>query len=76
MIYKRVSTFYICPTPIGNLEDTSNRIIETLKFVDLIYCEDTRRASKFTNNFSIETPLKSFFWVTSLKEMKKLISIY
>ena len=61
MIYKRVGTFYICPTPIGNLEDTSNRIIETLKFVDLIYCEDTRRASKFTNNFSIETPLKSFF---------------
>ncbi len=72
MIYKRVSTFYICPTPIGNLEDTSNRIIETLKFVDLIYCEDTRRASKFTNNFSIETPLKSFFLGNEFKRNEEI----
>ena len=61
MIYKRVGTFYICPTPIGNLEDASSRLIKTLKFVDLIYCEDTRRAAKLTNSFSIDTPLKSFF---------------
>ena len=72
MIYKRVSTFYICPTPIGNLEDTSNRIIETLKFVDLIYCEDTRRASKFTNNFSIDTPLKSFFLGNEFKRNEEI----
>ena len=72
MIYKRVGTFYICPTPIGNLEDTSNRIIETLKFVDLIYCEDTRRASKFTNNFSIETPLKSFFLGNEFKRNEEI----
>jgi len=72
VIYKRVGTFYICPTPIGNLEDTSNRIIETLKFVDLIYCEDTRRASKFTNNFSIETPLKSFFLGNEFKRNEEI----
>ena len=67
-----VGTLYLVSTPIGNLEDTSNRIIETLKFVDLIYCEDTRRASKFTNNFSIETPLKSFFLGNEFKRNEEI----
>ena len=72
MQYNNVGTLYLVSTPIGNLEDTSNRIIETLKFVDLIYCEDTRRASKFTNNFSIETPLKSFFLGNEFKRNEEI----
>jgi len=72
VIYNRVGTFYICPTPIGNLDDTSNRLIETLKFVDLIYCEDTRRASKLTNNFSIDTQLKSFFLGNEFKRKEEI----
>ena len=67
-----MGTFYICPTPIGNLDDTSNRLIETLKFVDLIYCEDTRRASKLTNNFSIDTQLKSFFLGNEFKRKEEI----
>ena len=53
-----MSTFYICPTPIGNLKDISERILNTLDSVDIIYCEDTRRAKKLTDYFSISTPLK------------------
>tara|TARA_B100000900_G_scaffold307954_1_gene266630 strand:+ start:1784 stop:2596 length:813 start_codon:yes stop_codon:yes gene_type:complete len=56
-----MSTLFICPTPIGNLEDISERILKTLASVDVIYCEDTRRAKKLTSNFSISTPLKSYF---------------
>ena len=70
MIYKLVGTFYICPTPIGNLNDISERILETLKSVDFIYCEDTRRAAKLTNSFSIDTPLKSFFLGNEFKKIK------
>ena len=33
MTYNLVGTFYICPTPIGNLNDVSARILETLKIV-------------------------------------------
>ena len=56
-----MSTFYICPTPIGNLEDISERVVKTLHAVDVIYCEDTRRAKKLMNHFSISTPLRSYF---------------
>ena len=56
-----MSTFYICPTPIGNLEDISERIVKTLHDVDVIYCEDTRRAKKLMDHFSISTPLRSYF---------------
>lgn len=39
-----MGTLYICPTPIGNLDDVSKRLIDVLSGVNLIYCEDTRRA--------------------------------
>lgn len=53
--------FYICATPIGNLSDVSTGLINTLKKVDLIYCEDTRRTSLFLNTLNIKKELRSFF---------------
>ena len=53
-----MSTLFICPTPIGNLEDISERVLKTLATSDVIYCEDTRRAKTLTDKFSISTPLK------------------
>ena len=56
-----MGTLYICPTPIGNLDDVSQRLIDVLNNVDLIYCEDTRRAKKLLNHFGIETDIESYF---------------
>ena len=51
---------YICSSPIGNLEDCSFRLLHTLKTVDLILSEDTRKTSILLKKYNISTPCHSF----------------
>ncbi len=45
---------FICATPIGNLEDITIRVLNCLRQVKIIACEDTRRTLKLLNNYSIK----------------------
>ncbi len=51
---------YIVATPIGNLGDITYRAVETLRAVDKIYCEDTRRTRTLLNHYEIQKPLESY----------------
>lgn len=51
---------YICPTPIGNLEDITYRTLRVLNEVDLIAAEDTRHSLQLLNHFDISKPLTSY----------------
>jgi 16S rRNA (cytidine1402-2'-O)-methyltransferase len=50
---------YVCPTPIGNLEDITLRTLRTLQEVDLVLAEDTRHTGQLLRHFQINRPLES-----------------
>ena len=51
---------YLVATPIGNLDDMSIRMVNTLKEVDRIAAEDTRNTGLLLKHFGIETKQISF----------------
>lgn len=59
---------YICPTPIGNLEDMTLRALRVLKEVDLIIAEDTRRSRKLLEHYQITTPFSKSYYQGVEKE--------
>ncbi|HHT97513.1 MAG TPA: 16S rRNA (cytidine(1402)-2'-O)-methyltransferase [Clostridiales bacterium] len=66
-------TLYLCATPIGNLDDITIRVINTLKEVDLVAAEDTRHSMRLLNHFNINTPMTSYHEHNKIEKGKDLI---
>ena len=69
-----MGSLYICGTPIGNLEDSTYRLKKVLGTVDLILCEDTRRAKTLLEYLKVKTPYESFFVGNEHKKNNQVIS--
>jgi 16S rRNA (cytidine1402-2'-O)-methyltransferase len=66
-------TLYIVATPIGNLEDMSERAKAALTCVSAILCEDTRVSSKMLARYEIKKTLISFHQHSELSKTAEII---
>ena len=67
-------TLYLCATPIGNLGDITERVLRTLREVDLIAAEDTRNTLRLLNHFEIKKPLTSYHEYNKYDKADELIA--
>jgi 16S rRNA (cytidine1402-2'-O)-methyltransferase len=50
----------VCPTPIGNLEDVTLRVLSALRDADVVACEDTRRTRILLDRYGVKAKLVSY----------------
>ena len=50
----------VCPTPIGNLEDVTLRVLSALRDADVVACEDTRRTRTLLDRYGVSASLVSY----------------
>lgn len=65
---------YLVATPIGNLGDISLRALETLRTVDLVASEDTRKTGMLLKHFEIKKPQVSFHEYNEQRALPRIIA--
>jgi 16S rRNA (cytidine1402-2'-O)-methyltransferase len=68
-------TLYLVATPIGNLEDITLRALNTLRQVDIIASEDTRKTGLLLKHFDIKKPQLSFHEHNERQAGERIISL-
>ncbi|MCU4676665.1 16S rRNA (cytidine(1402)-2'-O)-methyltransferase [Catenovulum sp. 2E275] len=66
---------YVVATPIGNLDDITQRALATLQQVNLIAAEDTRNALRLLNHFSIKQKCIAYHDHNENSQSSKLIEL-
>ena len=63
----------VCPTPIGNLEDVTLRVLSALRDADVIACEDTRRTRVLLDRYGVRAKLVSYHEHNEVKRAAELV---
>ena len=68
-----MAILYVVATPIGNLEDISQRALRILNEVKLIAAEDTRLTKRLLMRYDIKTPMTSYFEHNKLTKLEGIL---
>ncbi len=68
-----MAILYIAATPIGNLKDISQRVLDVFQEVDLILCEDTRTTKKILNYYQIDRPTMAYHQHSKLAKAEEIL---
>ena len=68
-------TLYVIATPIGNLEDISERAVRLLNQVDLVAAEDTRHSGKLLRHLGVHKPLLSVHEHNEQQQSERLLEL-
>ena len=63
----------VCPTPIGNLEDVTLRVLSALRDADVVACEDTRRTRVLLDRYGVRAKLVSYHEHNEVKRAAELV---
>jgi 16S rRNA (cytidine1402-2'-O)-methyltransferase len=64
----------VCPTPIGNVQDITLRVLDALASADVIACEDTRHTGLLLKRHSLRRPLVSLHEHNELQRSRELVA--
>jgi 16S rRNA (cytidine1402-2'-O)-methyltransferase len=64
----------VCPTPIGNLEDVTLRVLSALRDADVVACEDTRRTRVLLERYGVQASLISYHEHNERERAAELVS--
>jgi 16S rRNA (cytidine1402-2'-O)-methyltransferase len=64
----------VCPTPIGNLEDVTLRVLSALRDADVVACEDTRRTRTLLDRYGVSARLVSYHEHNEERRAPELVS--
>jgi 16S rRNA (cytidine1402-2'-O)-methyltransferase len=64
----------VCPTPIGNLEDVTLRVLSALREADVVACEDTRHTRTLLDRYGVSAPLVSYHEHNEEKRSAELVT--
>jgi 16S rRNA (cytidine1402-2'-O)-methyltransferase len=70
-----MAILYIVASPIGNLEDISERALRILSEVDLILCEDTRTTKKLLDRYQIKTSTLSYYQHSKIQKIEYILQL-
>ena len=69
------ATLFLVATPIGNLNEVSERCLDVLRNVSVIACEDTRNSIKLLSHFDIHTKLITYHNFNERESTRGILSL-